>query len=120
MKKRVFALLAAAFLAFLVQGTAAFAGPRSGGSFGGRPGFRSGGGSYARPGYSPGYNTGRGYYGGGGSHFFFFPSFGWGGGYGGGFGIAPLMTIVVVGLGVVMVMRALRRNQAGRAWGGNE
>jgi uncharacterized membrane protein len=121
MRKRVFAVLLAAFLGMFLQGTAAFAGPRSGGSFGGRPGFRvpSGGGFSSRPGYSPGYNTGRGYYGGGGSHFFFFPSFGWGwGGYGGGGGFGSLMTIMVVGLGVVMVMRALRRNQAARAWGG--
>jgi uncharacterized membrane protein len=124
MKKRILAVVAAAFLAlFFVQGTAALAGPRSGGSFGGRPGFRvsPGGGGFSRPGYSGGYNSGRGYYGGGGSHFFFFPSFGWGGyGYGGGFGFGSLMTIMVVGLGVVMVMRALRRNQAGRAWSGDD
>jgi uncharacterized membrane protein len=120
MRKRVFAVLAAAFLGLFLQGTAAFAGPRSGGSFGGRPGFRvPSGGGFSRPGYSPGYNSGRGYYGGGGgSHFFFFPSFGWG--YGGGGGFGSLMTIMVVGLGVVMVMRVLRRNQVGRSWAGRD
>jgi uncharacterized membrane protein len=115
MKKRAFAWLAAIVLALVVGASGALAGPRSGGSFGGRPGFRLGGGSssYSRPGYS----TNRGYYGGGGSHFFFFPSWGWGGyGYGGGCGFGSLSTLIVVGLGVAMVMRALRRRQMGAAW----
>ncbi|HXU82095.1 MAG TPA: DUF1517 domain-containing protein [Polyangia bacterium] len=106
MKKRVFALLAVAVLAFFVEVTAAFAAPRSGGSFSGRGGFRSGGGSYSRS-----YGQGR-TYGGGGSHFFFFPSFGWGwGGYGGGFG--SLIMLAVVAFGVVTVMRSMRRVRAG-------
>src|SRR5690349_15525678 len=79
MKKRLYALLVAAVLAFFVDVTAALAAPRSGGSFSGRGGFRS------APSYTPrsSYGTGRSTYGGGGgSHFFFFPSFGWG--WGGG------------------------------------
>jgi uncharacterized membrane protein len=122
MKNRVFALLFAALLAFFVDATAAFAAPRSGGSFGGRSGFRIGGGNTSRGGYT----QGRGSYGGGGNHFIFVPSFGWGwGGYGGGgFGLGSLMMVAVVGLGVVMVMRTLRRHQtAGRAgmlWSGDD
>src|SRR5438046_2766250 len=109
MKKRLLALLVAAVLAFFVNATAAFAGPRSGGSFSGRGGFRSSGG-----GYSPGYGTGRSTYGGGGSHFFFLPSFGWGwGGYGGGFGFGSLIMLAVVGFGVMSVMRSLRNARAG-------
>jgi uncharacterized membrane protein len=116
MKKRVFALLAAAFLMFFVGATQALAAPRSGASFGGRSGFRIGGGSgFSR---QPSYSSGRGYYGGGGSRFVFLPGFGWGwGGYGGGFGFGSLMTLAVVGLGVFMVVRALRRSQVGRSYG---
>lgn len=110
MKKRVLALLAAALLAFFVDATAAFAGPRSGGSFSGRGGFRSSGGGYSRS-YGQGRST---YGGGGGSHFFFFPSFGWGwGGYGGGFGFGSLIMLAVVTFGVVSVMRSLRRRAGG-------
>jgi uncharacterized membrane protein len=111
MKKRLFALLAAAVLAFFVDVSAAFAAPRSGGSFSGRGGFRSGGGSFSRS-YGQGRST---YGGGGGSHFFFVPSFGWGwgGGYGGGFGFGSLIMLAVVGFGVVTVMRSLRRARAG-------
>jgi uncharacterized membrane protein len=96
----------------------AFAGPRSGGSFSGRQGFRSGGG-YSSPGYSGGgysspYSGGYGY--GGGSHFFFLPGFG-GYGYGlGGFGLfGSVATILVVGLVVSSVVRAVRasRNAGG-------
>src|SRR6267142_1669002 len=82
-----------AALTLLVLPALAFAGPRSGGSFGGRLGFRSGGGystprSYSSPGY------------GGGSHFFFAPGWGWGwGGYGmGGGGLGLLGTLMVVGV----------------------
>jgi uncharacterized membrane protein len=86
----------------------ASAGPRSGASFGSRSGFRSGAGSLSR-----GYQTGRSGYGGGGSGFFFLPSFGWGlGGYGSGGGLGLMGSLVllgVVGLGVVAVMRAVRR-----------
>ncbi|HVY37152.1 MAG TPA: DUF1517 domain-containing protein [Polyangia bacterium] len=109
---------ALSFLLLLVALTAALggpalAGPRSGSSFGGRLGFRSGGGmsapSYSGGGYrSPGYGSGYGY--GGGSHFFFFPGFG---GYGlGGFGmIGPLLGMVVVGLAVVSIARAVRASR---------
>jgi uncharacterized membrane protein len=112
MKKRLFALLFAAVLAFFVDATAAFAAPRSGGSFSGRGGFRSGGGSFTP---RSGYGTGRSTYGGGGNHFIFLPSFGWGwGGYGGGgFGFGSLIMLAVVGFGVVTVMRSLRRARAG-------
>jgi uncharacterized membrane protein len=95
---------------------AAFAGPRSGGSFSGRQGFRSGGG-YSAPGYSGGgYGSpsSRGYGYGGGSHFFFLPGFG---GYGfGGFGLmGGLATMLVVGLVVASIARAVRasRNAGG-------
>ncbi|MES1206728.1 MAG: DUF1517 domain-containing protein [Pseudomonadota bacterium] len=90
----------------------ALAGPRSGSSFGGRLGFRSGGGMSA-PGYSgggyrsPGYGSGYGY--GGGSHFFFFPGFGYGLG---GFGmVGPLLGVLVVGLAVASIARAVRANR---------
>jgi len=101
----------------------AFAGPRTGGSFSGRPGFRSGGG-YSAPGYSGGgyrspYSGGYGY--GGGSHFFFLPGFG-GYGYGmGGMGLfGSLAAILVVGLVVSAVARAVRasRNAGGSTYGG--
>ncbi len=87
----------------------ALAGPRSGSSFGGRLGFRSGGGM-SSPAYSGGgyRSPGSGY--GGGSHFFFFPGFG---GYGlGGFGmIGPLLGVLVVGLAVASIARAVRANR---------
>jgi uncharacterized membrane protein len=92
----------------------AVAGPRSGGSFSGRQGFRSGGG-YSAPGYSGGgysrpYSGGYGY--GGGSHFFFLPGFG-GSGYGfGGFGLfGSLAAMLVVGLVVSSVVRAVRASR---------
>jgi uncharacterized membrane protein len=93
----------------------AFAGPRSGGSFSGRSGFRSGGG-YSAPGYSGGgssspYSGGYGY--GGGSHFFFLPGFG-GYGYGGGFGLfGSLAAMLVVGLVVSSIVRAVRASRYG-------
>lgn len=91
--------------------TLALAGPRSGGSFGGRLGFRSGGGMTApRSSYSGG---GSNYYGGGGSHFFFLPSWGWGGGYGGVGLFGTLFVLVAVGIGAAMVMRAVRAARAG-------
>jgi uncharacterized membrane protein len=102
-------------LAVLLAGLAgpALAGPRSGSSFGSRSGFRSGGGisspSYSGGGYrSPGYGSGYGY--GSGSHFFFLPSFG---GYGfGGFGmVGPLLGILVVGLAVASIARAVRASR---------
>jgi uncharacterized membrane protein len=105
-----------AVLAMLVLPALALAGPRSGGSFGGRLGFRSGGGSsmprsYSSPGYS-----------GGGTHFIVAPGFGWGwgGGYGfgGGLGIfGTLMIIAVVGYTVVTISRAVRRSRQGEGSG---
>lgn len=108
---------ALSFLLLLVVMTAglagqAFAGPRSGASFGGRLGFRSGGGmsapSYSGGGYrSPGYGYGSGY--GSGSHFFFFPGMGYGFG---GFGtLGPLLGILVVGLAVASIARAVRASR---------
>jgi uncharacterized membrane protein len=101
----------------------ALAGPRSGGSFGGRLGFRSGGGMSMPRSYSGGGS--RGYY--GGTHsFHFFPSFGygWGGyGYGGGFGLlGTIVTLLVVGVAVASVSRALRasRSAGGAPWGGSD
>lgn len=102
-------MLVAAALTFAVTIGEAFA-ARSGSSFGGRGGFRAG---RSSGGYSRGYTAPRG---GGGTNFVFLPSFGWGwGGYGGG-GIGmfgTLMMVAVVGLGVVMVMKAVRRARAG-------
>src|SRR2546421_1096174 len=114
---RKLALLVLALLALGVVPAVALAGPRSGGSFGGRSGFRVGGG------VPRSYSTGRSGYGGGGSHFIFLPSFGWGwGGYGfggsGGFG--TLLLLGLVGVGVVMAGRAVRRAQGGAGrpgWG---
>jgi uncharacterized membrane protein len=104
-----FLLLLAALTAALAA--PAMAGPRSGSSFGGRLGFRSGGGMSA-PGYSGGgyRSPGAGYGYGGGSHFLFFPGFG---GYGlGGFGmIGPLLGILVVGLAVASIARAVRASR---------
>jgi len=100
----------------------ALAAPRSGGSFGGRMGFRSGGGMSMPRSYSGGGS--RSYYGGGGTHsFHFFPSFGWGwGGYGfgGGMGLAgTIVALLVVGVAVASVSRALRasRSAGGMPWG---
>jgi uncharacterized membrane protein len=104
---------------FALAPAIAAAGPRSGGSFGGRLGFRSGGGmSMPSPGYSGG-GYGRSYYG-GGPHFMFFPGFG-GYGLGGGFGlVAPLLGLLVAGLVISSVARAVRANRGvgpgGGAW----
>ncbi len=111
--RRFLALALVTLVVVLTAGlaTPALAGPRSGASFGGRMGFRSGGGmsapSYSGGGYSsPGYGSGYGY--GGGSHFFFFPGFG----YGSGFGmIGPLLGVVVVGLAVASIARAIRASR---------
>jgi uncharacterized membrane protein len=96
----------------------ALAGPRSGGSFGGRLGFRSGGGYNSAPrSYSGGGNN---YYGGGsGSHFIFMPGWGWGGmGYGGASLFGTLFVLVAVGIGASMLMRAVRARQAAGPGGG--
>jgi uncharacterized membrane protein len=116
--RRARRFLALAFVTLVVVLTAglatpALAGPRSGASFGGRLGFRSGGGMTA-PSYSggglrsPGYGYGSGYGYGGGSHFFFFPGFGYGAGYG---LIGPLLGVVVVGLAVASIARAVRASR---------
>ncbi|HEX7507807.1 MAG TPA: DUF1517 domain-containing protein [Polyangia bacterium] len=85
----------------------AYAGPRSGGSFGGLSGFRSSSGSASR-----GLSRSSGNYG-GGSSFIFLPSFGWGyggWGFGGGMGmVGSLMLVGIVCLGAVMVVRSIRR-----------
>ncbi len=101
-------------LAMLIAPALALAGPRSGGSFGGRLGFRSGGGfSSSAPRYSSG---GRSY--GGGTNIHVFPGFGWGGGWGwgpmgyGGFGLGgTVLTLLVVGVAVAAVARAYRRTR---------
>jgi uncharacterized membrane protein len=114
---RKVALLVVMAFALTAGPVAALAGPRSGSSFGGRSGFRVGGGTSMPRSYSPGRS---GY--GGGSHFIFLPSFGWGwGGYGGGGGMGPLGTLMLIGLvgvGAVMISRALRRGASGaqRQW----
>jgi uncharacterized membrane protein len=106
--------------AFIAVPAMALAGPRSGGSFGGR-GFRSSGGSFSssRGGY------GRSY--GGGSNFIFLPSWGFGG-YGGGYGCGGgglLGTLLVMGLAFVVVRsvtRSIRQSRAGGAppmWSGD-
>jgi uncharacterized membrane protein len=118
MKRRVSRLLLATLLAliclpFLAE--PAFAG-RSGGSFGGRSGFRSSGGSRSYSssprGYG-GYNRGPSVY--------VLPGFGWGGGYGyggGGMGLfGTLAMVTVLGLGAVMVMKAVRNARGGQGLG---
>lgn len=99
-------------LTVLVLPALALAGPRSGGSFGGRLGFRS----------SPGFSSPRSYsspgYSGGGSHFIFAPGWGWGfGGYGmggGGMGLfGTLMVVAVVGYAAYSISRAVRRARQG-------
>jgi len=114
--RRFLALALVALVVIFTAGLAApaLAGPRSGASFGGRMGFRSGGGmsapSYSGGGYSSpgaGYGSGYGY---GGPRFFFFPGFG----YGSGFGmIGPLLGVVVVGLAVASIARAVRASRRG-------
>jgi uncharacterized membrane protein len=106
---------------------AALAGPRSGGSFGGRLGFRSPGGGFGTSpsyggGYGPGYgSSGYGY--GGGSHFFFFPGFGGWGGYGGGM-FGSVFTLLAVGAAVYAIARVVRASRGGGAgqsqWGYDE
>lgn len=108
-------LLRVFLLAFvLVSATTAYAGPRSGSSFGGLRGFRSTPSGGMSRGYSSGsrYSGNRGNYG-GGSSFIFLPSFGWGAGgwgYGGGMGMmGSLLLLGIVGFGAVMIVRSVRR-----------
>lgn len=98
--------------AFVAVPALALAGPRSGGSFGGR-GFRSSGGSFSssRGGY------GRSY--GGGSNFIFLPSWGFGG-YGGGYGCGGgglLGALLVMGVAFVVV-RSVTRSMRQSRYGG--
>lgn len=99
-----------ALLALMLAPAVALAGPRSGGSFGGRLGFRSpGGSSFSMPrSYSGGY--GRSY---GGPGFIFLPSWGWGGyGFGGGLGfMGTIVVTAIAGLAIASVVRAVRRNR---------
>jgi uncharacterized membrane protein len=118
------ALLAIVFLPLV-----AMAGPRSGGSFGGRSGFRSGGGfgsGYSGGGYSSGgYGSGYGRSYGGGNTYVYGSPFGyshwgwapWGWG-GGGIGmLGTLFVLAVGGIAVLSVMRAVRRAAyRGGAW----
>lgn len=110
-------LLLSGLLAFLVLPTLALARPRSGGSFSGRGGFRSGGGSYSRS-YGRPAPRARG---GGGPSFVFLPGFGWGSpfGFGGGGGsmLGTLLLVGMLGIGGLMVVRALRRAQGPRGEG---
>jgi uncharacterized membrane protein len=101
---------------------------RSGSSFGGRQGFRSGGGMSmpSSPGYSsPGYSGGYGRTYGGGSHFFFLPGFG-GYGLGGGLGLfAPVLGLMVAGLVIASIARAVRSSRGvgatgASAWNGDD
>jgi uncharacterized membrane protein len=98
--------------AFVAVPALALAGPRSGGSFGGRS-FRSSGGSFSssRGGY------GRSY--GGGSNFIFLPSWGFGG-YGGGYGCGGgglLGALLVMGVAFVVV-RSVTRSMRQSRYGG--
>jgi uncharacterized membrane protein len=103
-------------LTVLLLPALALAGPRSGGSFGGRLGFRSSPSysmprSYSSPGYS------------GGNHFIFAPGWGWGwGGYGmggGGFGLlGTVMVVGVLGYAAYSISRAVRRARQGGIDGG--
>jgi uncharacterized membrane protein len=121
-RRAPFVATALALLALLVFPAFAQAGPRSGGSFGGRMGFRSSGGGFSSPGsgYSGG-GYGRSY--GGGSNFVFLPSFGYGGfGFGGGMGLFGTLVIMgVAWFAVSSVMRAVRRSRdasdVGSSWG---
>ena len=103
-------------LVLLTSPGAAFGGPRSGGSFGGRM-FRSGGGFNV-----PRSSTGSSYGYGGGSRpsFFFLPSFGWGwGGMGYGGGFSSIMVLAVLGIAAFSLVRVARRfrGSGGGGWG---
>jgi uncharacterized membrane protein len=100
-------------LALIGAPALALAGPRSGGSFGGRLGFRSSPGLSMPRSYSGG---GSNYYGGGPS-VHIFPGFGWGWGgfgYGGGFGLfGSVLTLVIIGVAVASIARAVRASRGG-------
>jgi uncharacterized membrane protein len=120
-KKRArWTIVLLALLAIMLLPALAMAGPRSGGSFGGRSGFRSSGGGFSSGGYSSGgYGSGygRSYYGGGNNYYYGSP-FGyshwgwapWGWGWGGGIGMfGTLFVLAIAGVAVLSVMRAVRR-----------
>jgi uncharacterized membrane protein len=98
-------------LSLFVATGAAYAGPKSGASFGGLRGFRGSPGSGSGQGaLSRGFGSDRSF--GGGSSFIFLPGFGWGGGCGyghGGFGLGGLLLAGVVCIAAVMVVRSIRR-----------
>jgi uncharacterized membrane protein len=110
-----------AFFALVFSPALALAGPRSGGSFGGRLGFRSSPGMTMPRSYSGG---GSSYYGGPSHSFHFFPGFGWGGyGFGGGFGLmGTVVALLIVGVAVASISRAMRasRSAGGAPWGGSD
>lgn len=98
-------------LALLLLSSVAWAGPRSGASFGGRLGFRSGGGFSSSPSPSRSYGSssyGSPSYGYGGPHFGFWPSFGWGG-FGFGPSLGTLLVVGVIGFVAVNAIRSARR-----------
>lgn len=94
----------------------ALAGPRSGGSFGGRGGFRAPSSGFRTPSSSPrggGYSSRGGGYGTGPS-IFFFPGFGgFGGGCGGGGLIGGVILVLALGMAAAAVAGAVRRFRAG-------
>ena len=103
-------LVLVSLLALLVVPALAWAGPRSGASFGGRVGFRS------SPSFGSRSFSSRGSYGMRSPGFFFFPSYGWGwGGYGFG-GVGSLVVMAVIGYSVFAMVRAARR-RSGQSWG---
>ena len=103
----------------LFLGTGAFAGPRSGASFGGRTGFRTGGG------FSAPRSSGYGYR--GGTNIYVAPHYGLGWGWGGGYGFGgggglfspSLLVFGVLGIaGAFWAVSRLRRNRTSNpAWG---
>jgi uncharacterized membrane protein len=120
-KRARFIVVVLALLAIVLLPAVALAGPRSGGSFGGRMGFRSSGGGFSSgSGYSGG-SYGRSNYG-GGSSYFYAPTYGYGGwglgGWGGGIGLfGTLFVLAIAGVAVLSVMRAVRRAGYGGGYG---
>lgn len=118
-------LAAVLFVSFMLSSADLFAGPRSGGSFGGRS-FRSNGGGFSS-GPRSSYGQGYGYGGGSRPSFFFIPSFGWGwggGGMGSGGGFGSLVVLGVLGIAAFSLVRMVRRSQQGGlgagGWGWNQ
>jgi uncharacterized membrane protein len=100
-------LLTVSVLALLLVPALALAAPRSGGSFSGRGGFRSGGGSYSRgPARTPGSSYSRG------PNVVIFPGWGFLPFMGGGGGFGGLLMLGALGLGAVMLLRAVRRGRS--------